>query len=219
MPHVPDPFQHEVTRIALATAARHGFALAGGQALIAHGLGTRPTEDIDLFTDTEGGVTAASELVRDALCDAGLQVEIMSDPSELDEVFYGFDQDMVEFEVHRDAQAVRVQLVRFARFSTPVVLDIGPVLHLDDVVGTKVAAMITRAQPRDYIDVAAVLDRYDRQNLIALARKADPDITDDEIHDAIRRLDGLPDTVFVLYRLAPAQINEVRAAFTDWPRG
>ncbi|MGC4889785.1 hypothetical protein [Micromonospora sp. DT227] len=79
--------------------------------------------------------------------------------------------------------------------------------------------MITRAQPRDYIDVAAVLDRYDRRNLIALARKADPDITDDEIHDAIRRLDGLPDTVFALYRLTPAQINEVRAAFTDWPRG
>jgi hypothetical protein len=201
MPHVPDPFQHEVTRI----------ALAAGQALSAHGLGAPPTEDIDLFTDTEGGVTAASELVRDALCDAGLQVESMSDPSELDEVFYGFDQDMVEFEVHRDAQAVR-----FDRFSTPVVLDIGPVLHLDDVVGTKVAAMITRAQPRDYIDVAAVLDRYDRQNLIALARNADPDITDDEIHDAIRRLDGLPDTVFALYRLTPAQINEVRAAFNDW---
>ena len=52
MPPAPDPFQHEVARIALAVAGRHGFALAGGQALIAHGIGARPTEDVDLAAMT-----------------------------------------------------------------------------------------------------------------------------------------------------------------------
>ncbi|WFE40346.1 nucleotidyl transferase AbiEii/AbiGii toxin family protein [Micromonospora sp. WMMD998] len=69
-PLVPDPFQHEVASLALAAAAGHGFALAGGQALIAHGIGARPTEDIDLFTDTDGGVTPAQiGAVRDAFAD------------------------------------------------------------------------------------------------------------------------------------------------------
>ncbi|WP_089154027.1 nucleotidyl transferase AbiEii/AbiGii toxin family protein [Micromonospora sp. NBS 11-29] len=218
MPLISDPFHHDVARIALAAAARHGFALAGGQALIAHGVVARPTEDIDLFTDIDGGVAAASEPVLTALGDAGFQVDAIADPTELHEVFYGFDQDMVEFEVHRNEQAVRVQLVRFARSSSPVVLDIGPVLHLDDVIGTKAAAMITRAQPRDYIDVAAILRRYSRNDVLASGRRADPDLTDDEVHDAIRRLDRLPDTVFALYRLTSAQIDELRGAFAEWPR-
>ncbi|WP_406044634.1 nucleotidyl transferase AbiEii/AbiGii toxin family protein [Micromonospora sp. NBC_00898] len=214
----PDLFQLEVTRIALAVARHHGFALAGGQALIAHGIGARPTEDIDLFTDVTGGVTAAAKLVRDTLVDAGLDVDTIPDPTELDDVFYGFDHDMTEFEVRRGDQAVRLQLVRFARSNSPVILDIGPVLHLDDVIGTKVAAMITRAQPRDYIDVAAVLDRCSRQDLIALGRRADPALTDDEIHEAMQRLDRLPDTVFSLYRLTPDQIRDLHHAFADWPR-
>ncbi|TDC36059.1 hypothetical protein E1211_14585 [Micromonospora sp. 15K316] len=149
-------------------------------------------------------------MVRAALLDAGFQVDTIADPSELHEVFYGFDQDMTEFEVHRDDQAVRLQLVRFARTNNPVVLDIGPVRHLDDVIGTRSPPMITRAQPRDYIDVAAALNRYTRHGLITLGRRAHPDLTDDEIHNAIRRLDRLPDTVFALYRLSPTQIQTLR---------
>ncbi|WP_328384373.1 nucleotidyl transferase AbiEii/AbiGii toxin family protein (plasmid) [Micromonospora zamorensis] len=214
----PDPFQLEVTRIALAAARQHGFALAGGQALIAHGIGDRPTQDIDLFSDISGSVTAAARLVRDTLIEEGLDVETVPDPTELDGVFYGFENDMAEFEVRRGDQIVRLQLVRFARTTSPVVLDIGPVLHLDDVIGTKVAAMVTRAQPRDYIDVAAILDRYSREDLIAVGRRADPDLTDDEIREAMQRLDRLPDAVFTLYRLTTDQIRAVHHAFADWPR-
>lgn len=218
MSPAPDPFQHEVARIALAVAGRHGFALAGGQALIAHGIGARPTEDVDLFTDLDGGVTAAAELVHATLLDAGFQVETIAEPTELDDVFYGFEHDMTEFEVRRDDRTVRLQLVRFARSASPIVLDVGPVLHLDDVIGTKVAAMVTRAQPRDYIDVAAALRRYSRNDLVDLARRADLALTDEEFQDALQRLDRLPDTVFALYRLTPAEIHDLRHAFSEWPR-
>ncbi|MFV2018338.1 nucleotidyl transferase AbiEii/AbiGii toxin family protein [Micromonospora sp. LOL_023] len=50
-----EEFQAEVARLALVVASRHGFALAGGHALIAHGVVDRPTEDVDLFTDQTGG--------------------------------------------------------------------------------------------------------------------------------------------------------------------
>jgi len=57
----------QVASIALAAAARHGFALGGGNALLAHGLTTRPTQDVDLFTDQEHGVEAATAAVEAAL--------------------------------------------------------------------------------------------------------------------------------------------------------
>ena len=62
-----DALQREVATIALRTAARHGFALAGGNALIAHGIIDRPTDDVDLFSNQETAVTDAAAAVEDAL--------------------------------------------------------------------------------------------------------------------------------------------------------
>jgi hypothetical protein len=47
-----------------------------------------------------------------------------------------------------------VDLLREA-VGPPVLLDIGPVLHLDDAVGLKVRALYDRALHRDFIDVHA----------------------------------------------------------------
>jgi Nucleotidyl transferase AbiEii toxin, Type IV TA system len=62
-----DVLHREVAAIALHAAARHGFALAGGCALIAHGVIGRPTQDVDLFTDDEDGVQAAAAAVETSL--------------------------------------------------------------------------------------------------------------------------------------------------------
>jgi hypothetical protein len=98
-------------------------------------------------------------------------------------------------------------------------MDVGPVLHLDDVVGSKVAAMVTRANARDFIDVAAAHVRYTRADLVRLALKADPAITPEEFVDAILRLDRLDDAIFTdLYGLTPPAIEDLRARFADWPR-
>jgi hypothetical protein len=53
-------FQAEVARVALAAARDHGFALAGGNGLAAHGIISRPTHDVDLFTAAPGAVSEAS---------------------------------------------------------------------------------------------------------------------------------------------------------------
>ena len=59
--------------IGLRATAEHGFALGGGNALIAHGIIDRFTEDVDLFTDQESGVAAAAEAAEAALAGAGLE--------------------------------------------------------------------------------------------------------------------------------------------------
>lgn len=212
-------FQAEVARLALAAARDHGFALAGGNGLAAYGIISRMTEDIDLFAAGDGAVQAAAGLVAAALTQAGFAVEEVPATSDLAEVIEGFERDMAEYEVSRGGELVRLQLVRFDRRRSPVMMEIGPVLHLDELLGQKVSALATRSEVRDYLDVAAALRRYDRQQLLELAQRADPDLVDHEFADAMQRLDRLDDDVFRLqYGLSPARIRQVRKAFSDWPR-
>jgi hypothetical protein len=81
--------QREVATIALRVAARYGFALAGGNALIAHGVIDRPTEDVDLFSDQETGVVAAADAVEAALQAAGFTAERQDGLNDLGDVFEG----------------------------------------------------------------------------------------------------------------------------------
>jgi hypothetical protein len=57
-------FQLEVTRLFFSLPASKGFLLAGGAALLAQHLTTRPTEDLDSFTAPDRGHVPAA---RDAL--------------------------------------------------------------------------------------------------------------------------------------------------------
>jgi len=210
-------FQREVTRIALAAASQHGFALGGGQALVAHGVVSRPTEDIDLFADADGAVQAALSPVQAALSYVGMEVSAMPEDSDLGEMFGGFQNDFAEFEVRRGDESVKLTLARFDRRLDPVDTPIGPVLHIDDVIGSKVAAMATRAEPRDYVDVAAALDAFSRMELLAMAGQSDPALTADEVAESMRALDQLPDAAFHIW-IDPARVADLRARFDDWPR-
>jgi predicted nucleotidyltransferase component of viral defense system len=64
-----------------------------------------------------------------------------------------------------------LQLAYFDRGRDPVVMDLGPVLDLEDVMGGKVCALASRVEPRDYADVAATLQRYSPAQLIGFARR------------------------------------------------
>ncbi|GAA4608759.1 hypothetical protein BJY16_007000 [Actinoplanes octamycinicus] len=209
-----DDFYREVARIALAVADKHRFVLGGGVAWLVNGLVARPTEDIDLFTDTEGAVLAAAGEVVAALTEAGYRVV----REEGDELFAGMDADIQEFLVAGEHRALRLTLCRLDRQRTPVVMDLGPVMHLDDLVATKVAALVTRREVRDYIDVAAALERYPLERVLELAYAADPALEPEEIADAGRYLDRLDDVRFTLYGLDAEKIAQLRQRLADWPR-
>ncbi|BBH69666.1 hypothetical protein ACTI_63510 [Actinoplanes sp. OR16] len=209
-----DDFFQDVARIALTVADKHGFVLGGGVAWLVNGLVARPTEDIDLFTDTAGGVKAAAGEVTSALTTAGYRVV----REEADELFEGMDADIQEFLVASGDRALRLTLCRLDRHRTPVVMDVGPVMHLDDLVATKVAALVNRREVRDYIDVAAALERYPLDRVLHLAHAADPALDPDDIADAGRYLDRLDDARFALYGLDQGAIQDLRSRLADWPR-
>jgi hypothetical protein len=216
-----DPFHAKIARIALTVAQQHGFALGGGLALIAHGVLERPTEDVDLFSDIEGSVPAAADLVRAALEAAGIEVATDEDESDLGEVIQGLDGHMVELMAYRDPhdqQGVGLSLGHLHRARRPVILDIGPVLHIDDLRAWKVAALVARAEPRDLVDVGAFLAERTPHELLAMARQVDPGIEDEDVAAAGRRLDEMPDGVLARYGLDEAAVAELRRRFADWPR-
>jgi nucleotidyltransferase AbiEii toxin of type IV toxin-antitoxin system len=209
-----EDFYRDVARVALAVADKHGFVLGGGVAWLVNGLVARPTEDVDLFTDTAGGVTAAAGEVASALRAGGYRVL----REEGDELFAGMAEDIQEFVVSRDGRALRLTLCRLDRHRAPVVMDLGPVMHLDDLVATKVAALVNRREVRDYIDVAAALERYPLARILELAHAVDPALDPADIADAGRYLDRLDDTRFTVYGLDAPQIAELRARLAAWPR-
>jgi hypothetical protein len=208
-----------VATVALRVATRYGFALGGGNALIAHGLISRPTQDVDLFTNEEAGVQAAARSVEEALQAAGFQAAREDDTAGLSDIIEGMDDGLAEWTVTApDGQRMMLQMAYFDRTRQPVTMDVGPVLSLEDVVGGKVCALAGRAEPRDYIDTAAALRLYSIQDAIGLARRLDPGLEDRDFADAARRLDHWGDGVFAAFGLSAAEVAALRDAFRDWPR-
>ena len=75
-----EPRHERIAKIALAAGARYGLALAGGYAVQAHGIGNRPSGDVDLFTtwqhrDEFPELTSA---VLSALKGAGYTTSVMA---------------------------------------------------------------------------------------------------------------------------------------------
>jgi Nucleotidyl transferase AbiEii toxin, Type IV TA system len=208
-----------VASVALAAAAEHGFALGGGNALLAHGVISRPTQDVDLFTDQEHGVEAAADAVEAALRDAGFQAEREHDSAGLADIFPGMGEGLAEWVITApDGQQLTVQLAYFDRSHDAVAMEIGPVLDLEDVAGGKVCALASRVEPRDYADTARMLERYSPATLITFARRLDPGLTARDFADAGRQLDQIDDDAFTRYGLTRRDVAAMRAKFAAWPR-
>src|ERR1700687_2146384 len=61
----------------------------------------------------------------------------------------------------------------------------------------------SRVEPRDYVDTAAALGRYTVAQLIGLARRLDPGLTERDFADAGRQPGRMPDQMFARYGLTP----------------
>jgi Nucleotidyl transferase AbiEii toxin, Type IV TA system len=208
-----EPVHLRIATVALRAAARYGFALGGSNALLAHGITRRPAVDVNLLTDRTDAVRAAAGPVQEALRADGFTLQ----PD-------GQGRDLAGWTVtghggrHRE-----LRLDRAARSHDPVPTQAGPVVHLEDVAGGKVALLACRGQVRDYTDTAALLDRWTPAELASLARRLDRTVGPGHLAEIARRLDRLPDHAFAPYGLDLPWIPDTRAAqvrerFAAWPR-
>ena len=69
------------------------------------------------------------------------------------------------------------------------------------------------------IEIAHItLDRYAPVDLLAMARRVDPGLEDEDAPMVGRRLDRLPDEAFFPYRLDSRDVAALRQRFAVWPR-
>ncbi len=106
----------QVAAVALRAAAGHGFALGGGNALLAHGVISRATQDVDLLTDQEHGVEAATSAVEAALRSVGFQTHRRDQTADLADAFPGMGEGLAEWIVTApDGEQMMLQMAHFDR--------------------------------------------------------------------------------------------------------
>jgi Nucleotidyl transferase AbiEii toxin, Type IV TA system len=214
-----DPLHGRIASVALRAAARFGFALGGGNALVAHGVIDRLTRDVDLVTDRETGVLAAKGPVEEALRREGFAVQRRDGANGVVDLFPDWEEASADWHVTApNGRRTDLEMVHFDRSREPVLMDVGPVLHLEDAAGNKVCALVSRVEPRDYVDTAALLGRWNSARLIGFARRLDPGLKDREYAAAAQRLDRMPDEKFTPFGLTGQAVAALRERFAAWPR-
>ena len=205
------PRHERIARVALAAGAPYGLALAGGYAVSAHGMGNRPSGDVDLFTSWQhrGEFSALAAAVVSALEAAGYKVTVLVSAETFSRLILVDPEGGAE---------EKLELSVDWRAHDAVQLAVGPVLHVDDAVANKVCALFGRALPRDFLDVNAVLlsGRYTREQLLELAAEADRGFDSLIFADALGALTQITDVAFAEYRTDLSTIADMRHRFAEW---
>jgi nucleotidyltransferase AbiEii toxin of type IV toxin-antitoxin system len=207
-----DPLQDLIVRTASTLPEAHTIALAGGGAMIAHGFVDRATQDVDLFTeidDTEARHVCAA--LRAALRDRGLDSRDADRPP-ADHRFIAVDPvDGSECIVEVFADGGRLQ--------PRVMLDVGPVLHPDDLAADKVLALWGRARPRDFYDVHSLMRHYTREGLLRLAASKDIGFSTETFLDALSAIKRLTDADWAEDGIDADSVPHLKIFFAEWRAG
>ncbi|MGQ0466095.1 MAG: nucleotidyl transferase AbiEii/AbiGii toxin family protein [Sporichthyaceae bacterium] len=124
-----DPLQEQIVRVAQSLPEAQSLALAGGGAMLAHGFVDRLTKDIDLFTDRDvAEALSVARGLRAALAAQGLEVRDGPVPPE---------HRMVVRDPASGRECAVDVFADAGRLHPRVALDVGPVLHPDDLAAAK----------------------------------------------------------------------------------
>lgn len=203
--------QRAVTSIALEVAAQHKFALAGSGAIREHGLITRPTDDIDLFTvaSAHNHFDLAAEQIVTRLREAGVEVEV-----ELQADSYA------RFSVTAEGEDVLIELGVDYRSREPVTFELGPVLAIEDAVANKLSALYSRAYPRDYLDVDSIRRNgpFSDAQLLTLAEGVEPNFDRLMFAHQLSLIANTQPNEVAVYGLNADDLQAVKQRCIQWAR-
>lgn len=215
-PRSVDTFHEQLARIAFDAAADLGLILAGGYAIRAHGLTSRPSRDLDFVTRSPLPMAEVTERLATVYRTSGFSTHIIESAPTAS-----------RFEVTDGARTCEIDLLKEG-VGDPVVLGIVPVLNRDDAVGLKVGALHDRAAHRDFVDIHAAHKRggYTLSDLERLGAAHLPDFS---LRELLFKLDGLAflddstfgeyglteDDIAALYRWAQTWAGDLRARLTS----
>jgi hypothetical protein len=183
------------------------LVITGGYAVQAHGLVERASRDLDVATQSPTSMDTIVTAVSAGLVERGWAVRRL----EIDPLSARL---MVSDETDQECE---VDILKEAFWEPPVETDYGPVLALDDVIGTKVRALADRGAVRDLIDSYAVSQIRTNTEMEALgSRHARDDFC---LEDLAMRLGGAEwydDDAFAAYGIGDESLQAIRAWATSW---
>jgi hypothetical protein len=198
-------FQLEVARLFFSLPASKGFLLAGGAALLAQHLTTRPTEDLDFFTAPEHGhVPAARDALEAAARELGWRTERIHDTDTFCRLVIrsGTAEVLTDLAVNPPPDF------------PPSLTAAGPTLAPEELAGHKLLALYDRAAARDFVDVYLLALRFGQNILLARAAQIDAGFDVKVLADMIATLDRFTDDEIPVTSHLP--VSEVRAFYTTW---
>jgi predicted nucleotidyltransferase component of viral defense system len=185
------------------------LVITGGYAVQAHRLVDRFSRDIDMATDSAAAMETIVEAVVVGLTGRGWSVEVI-----------GVDPHGARMmaTAPTSGEQCELDILRESFSHPPETTPYGPVLALDDVIGTKVRALAGRGLPRDLIDIHAASRLRTMIELEALGQRH---AWDDEfsLQDLKFRLDGADwydDQAFAEYGLKHREISDLRRWAQSW---
>lgn len=204
-----DPFHRQLARIAFDASDDFGLVLAGGYAISAHHLTSRPSRDLDFATVSSLPLDVIAHRLAGVYRGAGYDVQIIETAP-----------TMARFEVFDGDKRCEVDLLK-AGIQPPVCLGIGPVLALDDAVGLKVGALHDRGTHRDFIDVHAAHTRggYSLRELERLGAAHLSRFTLGELLDRLDSVAFLDDETFTAYGLTEDDVTTLHRWSRTWADG
>lgn len=196
-------FQIEVAQLFFTLPGSDGFLLAGGAALVAQHLTTRPTQDLDFFTSPgRGDVARARDEFEHAAEIVGWRVDRIHDGETFCRLLIEGSEQL---------------LVDLALDSTPgwpaSASVVGPTYAPAELAGRKLIALFDRAEARDFADVYALMATFDKDTILLRAAEVDAGFDLQVLATMLDSLDRFPDDAIPVNAV---EIPRLRAFFADW---
>jgi hypothetical protein len=192
----------------LAIGNEFPFVITGGYAVQAHGLVDRFSRDIDVATNSTLSMESLADQLVAGLTERGWRVRVIG-VAPVSARFMVTDPDL--------GQDCEVDILKEAFNRPPQVTPWGPVLALDDVIGTKVRALADRGYARDVVDIHAASRIHSNAELESLGRRHAWD--EFSIENLVMRLNAVEwraDDEFFAYGLSGETIADLRGWAQAW---
>jgi hypothetical protein len=199
----PTAFQIEVARMFFSLPASDGFLLAGGGALLASGLTSRPTKDLDFFG--EKGRVDMDEVRVQFLKEVevrGWKCEVLqSDAFFVRLHVRGTDEVLVDIAIDVAAQYP-------SQFSI-----LGPTFNHEELAGRKLLALFDRAEARDFADVFVLAQHFSKDLLLVRASEIEISLNTDVLAQMMRSVVRYSDAELPIDE---SLLKDLRFFFEKW---
>lgn len=196
--------QVEVAHVFFRQDASRGFLLAGGAALIANDLISRPTQDLDFFAAYPvTSVNRAQEDFVGALTSEGYEVRILQESASFCRMIVAKATEQVLVDLAIDSPP----------HSEPTITVLGPTFAPDELAARKLLALFGRAEARDFADVYVVVDRFGKDELLRGASQLDTGFDETVLAQMLSTMARFTDEEIPL---PPGRVPHARAFFGAW---